>query len=458
MIVPDSNKEMSNLILERWAEVLSARRGDAVISPSGESLRTWADIENEAVRFQIRFAQGEGCVALQTGNHPSFPALLLACLRAGRAVALFDTGFFGEARTEIEQQLGVTLRVVEERGGVGFEECQTNTVAITGEGCVYKVTSGTTARPRAIAFTAEQLVADCDQVCQTMGIRADDLNFGVVSFSHSYGFSNLITPLICRGVRLVAASDALPRAIERALGLTGATVLPAVPAMFRGLLSADSLPDSLRLCIVAGAPLDPVLAREFREKLGQKIHAFYGASECGGICYDASGELIESAGFVGQPLQGVSVEMSDDPGGAKILVRSAAIGIGMRNATGGFEPPDLLVRESNGFRIAGRESDFINVAGRKVNPLEIEQVLVRFSGVWEAVVCGVEDPSRGEEICVLIAAVTPLDASSLRRHCAARVASWKVPRRFRFVSEIPRNDRGKISRAEIARDYFLKGK
>ena len=59
-----------------------------------------------------------------------------------------------------------------------------------------KLTSGTTAAPRAVRFRSGQLLADCHQICETMGIGEDDLNFGVIPVSHSYGFSNLLTPLI----------------------------------------------------------------------------------------------------------------------------------------------------------------------------------------------------------------------------------------------------------------------
>ena len=446
---------MSNRILDRWADVLAARSGDAIFSPSGGCLRTWTDIENEAGEFERRLSGGRGGVALQTGNHASFPALVLACLRAGRELSLFDAGFFGEARSRIEERLGVTLRVSAPDGELRFEEGEGRGGKGAGEGvCLHKLTSGTTALPQTIGFTPDQLLADCDQVCATMGIGADDVNYGVIAFTHSYGFSNLVTPLLCRGVRLVAADDSLPRAMESGLKLTGATVLPAVPAMFRALYSARSLPESLRLCISAGAPLDPVLGRQFLEKSGRKIHAFYGASECGGICYDASEEAIGSPGFVGVPLQGVEIDLPDLAGGSKILIRSQAVGAGMTNADGGFQPADLLVRELGGFRIVGRESDLINVAGRKANPLEIEQVLAQFPGVHEAAVCGVEDAARGQEICALVAANEPPDMLSLRRHCAAHLASWKVPRRFVFVPEIPRNARGKISRAETAKAFF----
>ena len=448
---------MPNKILNRWAGALSGSEGNAVFSASGEVLRTWKDIETEACDLQTRMSGSRGAVALQTGNQASFPALLLACLRASRPVCLFDAGLSGEMRRGMEAQLGVTLRVTVADGDICLEELAGvvgRPDEIEGDVCLYKLTSGTTALPRAIGFTADQLVADCDQVCLSMGIRKDDLNYGIVAFTHSYGFSNLITPLLCRGVPLVVAGDPLPRAMESGLEATGATVLAAVPAMFRGLLSAGSLPPTLRLCISAGAPLDPALARSFFERFGQKIHTFYGASECGGICYDAGDGIDEMPGFVGTALQGVTIEIPAHQKGAKILVRSKAVGEGMGNSGGGYEPSDLLIRERGGFRIVGRESDLINVAGRKVNPLEIEQALSRFPAVTDVVVCGADDSARGQEVCALVSADIPPDILSLRRHCAGLLVSWKVPRRFAFVREIPRNARGKISREEIAKAYF----
>ncbi len=471
-IVFESNNEMMNRILERWEGVLASSKGGAVFSPSGVLLRTWAGIESESRDFESRIPGGTGGVALQTGNHPSFPALILACLRAGRTVSLFDSDFSGEARSRIEQQLGVTVRVAVSDGELSFKEGESSKTAnrenrhpacletgLCGPEsriCLYKLTSGTTALPRALGFTADQLVADCDQVCSTMGIGKDDTNYGIIALTHSYGFSNLVTPLLCLGVPLVLADDPLPRAIESGLHLTGATVLAAVPAMFRGLLSAASLPATLRLCISAGSLLDPLLAREFQEKFQRKIHVFYGASECGGICYDDSERMIETPGFVGRPLQGVEIDAPGTMEGSKILVRSRAVGVGASGPDGTFQPADILVRGPDGFRIVGRESDLINVAGRKVNPSEIEQVLAGFPGVQESVVCGGDDQARGEEICALVVAKT-IPELQLRQHCAVELASWKVPRRFAFVEEIPKNARGKISRRDIARQYFSSG-
>src|SRR5213594_4061199 len=131
-----------------------------------------------------------------------------------------------------------------------------------------KLTSGTTAAPRAIRFRSEQLLADCDQICETLGISNGDLNFGVIPVSHSYGFSNLLTPLIARGVPMVVSRDRTPRAVLADLARTHATVFPGTPVFYQAFCNMHDVPAlrQLRLCISAGAPLAGTVAKKFFEK------------------------------------------------------------------------------------------------------------------------------------------------------------------------------------------------
>jgi long-chain acyl-CoA synthetase len=438
-----------NAILQRW-ESLRAD-GPAIYAPSGEVLRTWADMDAEASEFAGRLLASTGPVGIQCPNHEAFPAMLLGCWRAGRAVCLFDPELRDPARGEIEAELGIGVRASVADGSLRLDATgAADRAAGPSAPVLYKLTYGTASRPQAVGFSADQILADCEQVCRGMGIGSSDINFGAIAFFHSYGLGNLVTPLICLGVRLVVSSDPMPRAIECGLARTGATVLPAVPAMFRGLLAVDSLPATLRLCVSAGAPLDPVLADAFRQRFGRKIHSFYGASECGGICYDASEDRVSEPGFVGCPLDGVSVELDGES--RTIRIRSRAVGSGAGISGGVFQPGDLIERVGAGFRIIGRTDDLINVAGKKVDPCEVERAILSAPGTRGAVVCAADDPARGQEICALVAGEGTRE--SLRRHCRTLLADWKIPRRFVFVPEIPSKSKGKISRADIAAGYF----
>ena len=120
-------------------------------------------------------------------------------------------------RARVEALCCADLRIVPGETQAHVVPVEQSQSAATSRSDLLKLTSGTTSEPRAIRFSAVQLLADCDNVCDTMGLREDDLNYGVISFAHSYGFSNLITPLLCRGIPLVAASDIIPRAIVEGL-------------------------------------------------------------------------------------------------------------------------------------------------------------------------------------------------------------------------------------------------
>src|SRR5207248_2908923 len=126
----------------------------------------------------------------------------------------------------------------------------------------------------------------------------------------------------------------------------------------------------LRLCISAGAPLALAVRRQFQDKFNRPIHSFYGASECGGICYDRNA-FPAVTGLVGQPMRGVDLEIIDPTASAsQIRVRSAAVG---------------------------------------------EAGLLDF--------------------------------------CRRGLSGWQVPKRVFIVDAIPANERGKISRRELARRF-----
>jgi len=461
------------LLLERWRSTLHTRNGDpAIYAPDREVLRTFSDIEAESAAFENRL---EGypplsVVAIQIGNHPSWPALLIACLRL-RLIPLplgrhIEAGELGAALktcsvaclVEAVQNATVISGALPRAGSRSFSQPPPKFL---------KLTSGTTAAPRAIRFQTRQLVADCDNICDTMGIASSDLNFGVIPFSHSYGFSNLITPLLCRGVPLAASEDRLPRAILSDLRRSGATVFPGMPVFYQAFAEMEDIPalPFLRLCISAGAPLSKYTGRGFTEKFHLKIHSFYGASECGGIAYDASESLDYEDHFVGQPMRNVQITLLDDADPSLIKITSAAVGDGYFPAPdpsslgrGHFFPSDLIQRSERGISLAGRVSDIINVAGRKLNPMEVEARLAGFPGVRQAVVFGVPSALRNEEAIACVAADASFPVADLLRYCHSVLSAWQVPKDVWLVDEIPPNERGKINRRHLARLYAGKRK
>jgi acyl-CoA synthetase (AMP-forming)/AMP-acid ligase II len=445
-----------------WSETFS-QKGDAsaIFATDGKILRTFREVEERARQFQatIDIFSEHSVVAIQIGNHEDWPSILIAALRKRLVVLPLEQSISDQQRgaaLEICQASGIvetTVRKIDNRGSPHWDREPPS---------LLKLTSGTTGAPRAIRFRSEQLLADCNQICETMGISDADLNFGVIPISHSYGFSNLLTPLIARGVPMVLSRDRTPRAVLVDLARTNATVFPGMPVFYQAFCEMEDIPPlpKLRLCISAGAPLQVAVAKKFREKFKLPIHSFYGASECGGICYDREA-TNEIEGFVGAPMEDVDLEVIDRAASAsQVRVRSAAVGDGYfpepdeeKLGRGFFVPDDLLTKWGDGFRIVGRISDVINVAGKKVNPAEVEAHLLRFRGVRQAVVFGRASPLRNEEVAACVLAAPGVTEADLLQFCRSGLSGWQVPKRIFILDAIPINERGKISRRELARHF-----
>ncbi len=459
-------------LLLAWQTTIS-RKGDdaAVFDATGRIARSFRDIEGHARAFEAKMNKlpPGAVVAVQIGNHEDWPAVFIACLRKQLVVLPLDESIGEQQRDaalEICRASALVSAVPGENSPQIIRLRTTDTTADWGENVpsLLKLTSGTTAAPRAIRFRSHQLLADCNQICDTMDIAGDDLNFGVIPVSHSYGFSNLLTPLIACGVPMVVSRDRTPRAVLADLARTGATVFPGTPAFYQAFCDIGDVPPlpKLRLCISAGAPLSSAVAKKFFEKFKQPIHSFYGASECGGICYDRHGTTFED-GLVGQPMRGVEVELIDPTESAsQIRVRSGAVSDGyfpdpndQKLGNGVFVPDDLLERHDSALKIVGRISDVINVAGKKVNPAEVEAHLLRFKGVRQAVVFGRPTGAglRNEEVAACVRASPEVTESDLLRFCRTALSGWQVPKRIFIVDIIPTNERGKISRRELARQF-----
>ena len=467
-------------LLDAWLETLRcAKDGPAILNTDGEVLRKFSDVEELACHFESNlkmFAPGS-VIAIQIGNHEDWPSILIACLRNRLVVLPLEQSISGQQRDAALKVCGATALVSAVSSGGSAEifglrpskdreqAADATTDWAEKAPTLLKLTSGTTAAPRAIRFGSQQLLADCNQICDSMGISDADLNFGVIPISHSYGFSNLLTPLIVRGVPMVVSRDRTPRAVLADLARTNATVLPGTPIFYQAFCDMHDVPAlrQLRLCISAGAPLSGTVAKKFFEKFKLLIHSFYGASECGGICYDRDGTAFEDA-VVGEPLKNVDVEIIDSAApSSQIRVRSAGVGDGyfpepdeQKLANGIFVPDDLLARTERGFKIVGRISDVINIAGKKVNPGEVEAHIIGFPGIKQAVVFGrpaAAGALRNEEVAACVVADVDLRENNLLELCRKTLSPWQVPKRIFIVDAIPTNERGKISRRDLARQF-----
>jgi acyl-coenzyme A synthetase/AMP-(fatty) acid ligase len=286
-----------------------------------------------------------------------------------------------------------------------------------------------------------------------MGLRPDWPNLGAISLAHSYGFSNLVLPLLLHGIPLVLFDSPLPESLRRAASAVPHATLPAVPALWRAWHEAGAIPANVRLAISAGAPLPLSLEQDVFAKAGLKIHNFYGATECGGIAYDNSAKPRTEAACVGASMKNVTLSVNRDD---CLEVRSAAVGQTYWPApettlgSGCYATSDLAEIQDDLVFLRGRANDQINVAGRKVSPEIIERALLQHPQVRDCLVFGASGVGNGRGEIIVACVVTPSGATGevLKQFLLGHLPAWQAPREWRFVESLAPNQRGKLSRAE----------
>ncbi len=305
--------------------------------------------------------------------------------------------------------------------------------------CLVKYTPGASGIPRGIFLNAAQVAADGDRIVGAMGLTPATPNLAVISLAHSYGFSNVVLPLLMHGVPVHLAPVPFPRMIEEIFKQHAALVVPAVPSMWRAWHRAGILKGApISLALSAGAPLALALENDVFAASGLKIRNFYGASECGGISFDTTGTPRESADEVGTPLPGVQVSIGRE---GRLLVESSSVATGyddpreddlLENAA--YLTRDLGFLDASGkVHLTGTLGGAINVAGRKVSPAKVEAAILATGLTRRVKVFGIpsNDPERFEEIAVLVEPRPGITLDDLKSAAAAKLQSWELPRHWK---------------------------
>ncbi|MBW0018325.1 MAG: acyl--CoA ligase [Mycobacterium sp.] len=239
------------------------------------------------------------------------------------------------------------------------------------------------------------------------------------------------------------------------------TVLP--PAALTMVLHDDSVTDLSPLKIVRSitAPLSPVQAGRFRDKFGVIVLNSYGQTELGGevvgwSAADAREWGETKLGSVGRPLPGIDVTIVDD----EVMVRTPTTSarkidpafLDRLTDDGWFHTGDLGWFDDDGFLwLDGRVSDMINRGGLKVFPGTVEDVLVAADGVLDAAVVGIPDERLGEvPWAFVVRGNDSVSEDGLAAWCREHLTPYRVPARFVFIEQLPRNDVGKVVKRELA--------
>jgi fatty-acyl-CoA synthase len=342
-------------------------------------------------------------------------------------------------------------------------------------------TSGTTSRPKGVMITHRNAYINIVGTLLHFPMRMTDRYLWTLPMFHANGWTFTWTVTAVGGTH-VCLRKVEPVKIFELIGAEGVTALCAAPTVLIGVANA---PADVRACaragvrvVTAGAPPAAATIERIEGELGWTITHVYGLTETAPfitVCEPRPEHetLPSSERAVIKARQGVELLTSGDlrvvdehgrdvpRDGAtigEIVVRGNAVMKGYYNdpdATakvlrgGYFHSGDAAVVHPDGYvDIRDRLKDVIISGGENISSVEVEGVLLRHPAVHEAAVVGLPDSKWGEAPHAFIvlkpgATVTP---DELRAHTRDRLAHFKTPHSFTFVSELPKTATGKIQK------------
>jgi long-chain acyl-CoA synthetase len=463
------------------AALLARAAAHAPSRPGIEDARgalTWAELAARVEGAAARLAEagvGHGdCVGLWLPNSLAFVESFFAALACGAAaLPLPATARAAELRrildaNEVKALVaapGAAATAVPEtaaclaygRRGLAIERAATSrrppALARPSDPALVAYSSGTTGHPHVVVRTHENLWWEAENFWSSTRLDATDTILAVVPLSHAHGLGNALLASLRAGARLITRPRFLRRETLDLLARERVTVFPTVPFMVRMLAATDprrrwSL-EALRLCFSAGAALTPEVYEAFGARFDVPVRQLYGLTEAGSVSMNLAPAAALDPASVGAPLGSVRVAIEDAHGRAlepgevgEIVVRSPAAAGGVAAALHTRDQGRWTARGE--LVITGRTSLFINTAGNKVDPAEVEAVLRQHPAVSDVAVFGLPAPHGEQVVAAVVVARNACSANTLRLHCRASLADYKVPRVVSFRNALPRSPLGKV--------------
>jgi acyl-CoA synthetase (AMP-forming)/AMP-acid ligase II len=337
-------------------------------------------------------------------------------------------------------------------------------------------TSGSAGTPRGVMLSHLNLTANADSIVAYLRLTSADRVMAVLPFHYIYGLSLLHTHTLVGGSVVMDNRFAFPNVVLRAMQEHAVTGFAGVPSTFAILLRHSGVAGMrfprLRYVTQAGGSMPPARIREWQRAVpGVPFYVMYGATEAAArLSYLEPADFERAPGSIGRAIPNVELLVVKEDGTpaqpgetGEIVARGSNVSSGYWNAPEathaafgrlGYRTGDLAVADADGFlHIVGRRHDLLKIAGYRVAPREIEDVLSEHRAVHEAAVVGVADDLLGEAPVAFVvvrpgAAVTEGELTAFCRH---RLPPYKVPQQIVTVPDLPRGDAGKIDKNTLRR-------
>lgn len=467
-----------------------------VVGASGAQVLSYAALESAvlglAQAFLDRGLSAGDIVLLRLGNTVDFPISHLAAIAAGLVPVPTSSMLTDQEVDKILSDLNPALVIHAPEVALGNPGCPVLTQGELQslkhgaeasyhlgdpERMAYIVyTSGTSGTPRAVMHAHRAIWARQMMIRDWYDLSESDrlLHAGAFNWTFTMG-TGLMDPWSCGATSLILEPDTDISDIPDLLAAQKATILAAVPGVYRKILQSEDIPalPDLRHTLSAGEKLSETLKEAWKARTGSEIYEAFGMSECSTFISHALDRKAEP-GSLGIPQNGRHIAILSEDGPVEtgeigqIAVHKGDPGLML----GYFNAPDATKRrfqghwfktgdlgrmcENGSIHYEGRADDMMNAGGFRVSPLEVEHALASLPGLQQIGVTDVEIKADVRVIAAFFIADDTVTSEDVEHFAKSALARYKQPRIYQKVNALPANANGKLDRKRLRADYEAK--
>ncbi len=497
-IIPSPRRTSARSVSELF-ELTVDRLPDAVaVTVAGRSM-TYRELDAAANRLARRLrSRGVGvgsAVGLCVDRTAAMAIGMLGILKAGGVYVPIDPSYPKDRVEDMLADAGVVLVLREDDvdGGELRQESSERLETPTAPDALAYVmyTSGSTGRPKGVAVSHQSVVEYVETLGREVGISAEDVYLETASISFSSSVRQLLVPFVVGAQVVIATTEERrdPAELLRRISESEVTVADLVPTVVRGLVDAVATgagaravppPNRLRLLLTASEPLRAGVVRAWRDRFGSGAAwiNMYGQTETTGIVSlhrigepDGGDQSIMP---IGRPRANVGMYVLDrlsrllPPGvSGEMFIAGTALACGYlgdqeltaeKFVRAPWNPDERLYASGDVVRLRwdgtieyrNRTDRQVKIRGLRVEPAEIDRVLLEHPGVREAVTV-VQHPDGDGSVLVAYFASdgAPVSVSELRARARRHLPEHMVPSAFHAMDRLPQTPNGKLDRAAL---------
>lgn len=345
-------------------------------------------------------------------------------------------------------------------------------------------TGGTTGRPKGVMLTHFNLVANVNMTTSWMYKLEENKEsvLGVLPFFHVYGMTTVMNLSIMFGAKMILMPQFNATEILKTIEKLKPTLFPGAPTIYIGLLNHPDINkydlSSVKACISGSAPLPLDVQEKFEKITGGRLVEGYGLTESSPVTHANLVWDKRVNGSIGLPWPDTDAKIVDTithtevPIGesGELVVKGPQV---MKGYWKNKEETEKVLKngwlftgdigymtEDGYFYVIDRQGDMIIAGGYNIYPREVEEVLFEHESIQEAAVVGVSDSYRGETVMALVVLKEghQVTEKELNKFTRKSLASYKIPRIYQFVDELPKTTVGKVLKKEIIATYEAQNK